>query len=192
MSQSIVRMIGLSVALGMLISLGFGCTTEQGSTMHLKRMADSLYAVMAADRKIYSKLVVNRLVNEEAVIKASEHWRDDRALPLPAQMFRMAAEEAMDSGANFAYSLLSLWPINPQNKPRTDMEKTGLKYLMDNPGKNYYGEESLGGRRYFTALYPDVAVADACVDCHNDHKDSPKSDFEIGDTMGGVIIRIPM
>ena len=41
-------------------------------------------------------------------------------------------------------------------------------------------------------MYADVAVAEACVDCHNYHKDSPRSDFEVGDVMGAVVIRIPM
>ena len=39
---------------------------------------------------------------------------------------------------------------------------------------------------------PDVAVAPVCVSCHNEHPDSPKTDFELGDVMGGVVIRIPM
>ncbi|MGB1141196.1 MAG: c-type heme family protein, partial [Halioglobus sp.] len=57
---------------------------------------------------------------------------------------------------------------------------------------DYYTEEELGGTTYFTAVYPDVAVAEACTSCHNDHKDTPRSDFKIGDVMGGVVIRVPM
>jgi hypothetical protein len=155
-------------------------------------MADSLHAVMAADRTVYTKKVVNRLVKEEKVIKASEHWKDEKALPLPAQMFRFGAEMVAENGAPFSYSLLSLWPINKQNEPKTEAEKTGLQYIIDNPGQNFYQEEELGGTTYFTAVYPDPAVAPACVDCHNDHKDTPKSDFKIGDVMGGVVIRIPL
>lgn len=155
-------------------------------------MADSLHAVMAADRTVYTKKVVNRLVKEDKVIKASEHWKDDQALPLPAQMFRFGAEMVAEKGAPFSYSLLSLWPINKQNAPKTDAEKEGLQFIADNPGQNYYKEEELGGTKYFTAVYPDPAVAPACVDCHNDHKDTPKSDFKIGDVMGGVVIRIPL
>jgi hypothetical protein len=41
-------------------------------------------------------------------------------------------------------------------------------------------------------VYPDVAVAPACVTCHNAHKDSPRTDFEMGDVMGGVVVRIPL
>ena len=40
------------------------------------------HAVMEADRTIYTQKVVNRLTKEEKVIKASEHWGDDQALPL--------------------------------------------------------------------------------------------------------------
>lgn len=155
-------------------------------------MSDALHAVMVADRTVYTKQVVNRLVKEEKVIKASEQWKDDKALPLPAQMFRFGAEMVAEGDSNFSYSLLSLWPINKQNSAKTDAEKTGLQYIFDNPGQNYYTEETLGGTKYFTAVYPDVAVAPVCVSCHNEHKDTPKSDFKIGDVMGGVVIRIPI
>ncbi len=155
-------------------------------------MADSLHAVMEADRTVYTKWIVNRLQNEEKVIKASEHWKDDKALVLPAQMFRMGAERVAESGkVSFSYSLISLWPVNKQNEPKTEAEKTGLAEI-NKTGKSYYTEETLGGKKYFTALYPDIAVAPACYSCHNDHKDSPKTDFKLGDVMGGVVIRIPL
>ena len=157
-----------------------------------KTMADALHAVMDSDRTVYTRMVVNRLQNEEKVIKASEHWKDDKALPLPAQMFRFGAEMVAEKKAGFTYSLLSLWPVNKQNAPRTDVEKAGLKVIAAKPGTPYYAEEALGGKKYFTAVYPDRAISPACVSCHNEHRDSPKTDFKIGDVMGGVVLRIPM
>ncbi len=151
-----------------------------------------LISVMVADRTVYTKKVVQRLAAKHKVIKASEHFDDDKALPLPAQMFRFGAEHVADKTDKFSYSLLSLWPINKQNAPRTEIEKVGLKYVAENKGKNYYGEETLGGQKYYTAVYADVAVAKVCASCHNDHKDTPRSDFKVGDVMGGVVIRIPM
>ena len=153
---------------------------------------DSLHAVMASDRAVYTKQVVNRLANDEKVIKASEFFEDDKALPLPAQMFRFGAETVAEKTDKFSYQLLALWPINKQNAPTTDLEKEGLQYIIDNPGENFYGEEELGGVKYFTGVYPDPDVAPACLTCHNDHKDTPKSDFKLGDTMGGVVIRVPL
>lgn len=182
--------IGLLLSLTAMIS---ACNkSEAPAGISPQVMADSLHSVMEADRTVYTRLIVNRLQNEEKVIKASEHWKDEKALVLPAQMFRYGAERVAEKGVPFSYSLLSLWPVNKQNSPKTDAEKKGLKFIADNPGKNFYAEESLGDIKYFTAIYPDVGVAPACVNCHNKHKDSPRTDFKIGDTMGGVVIRIPL
>lgn len=172
-----------------------GCATEaqtQETGVGYQTMADALHSVMESDRTVYTRLIVNRLAVQEKLIKASEHWEDDKALVLPAQMFRYGAEMVAEKNDDFTYSLLSLWPVNKQNKPRTDVEKEGLQYVADNPGKNFYGTEKLGDKSYFTAVYADTAVAQACISCHNDHKDSPRSDFKLGEVMGGVVIRIPM
>jgi len=170
-----------------------GCSgSKPQAGLSPQQLTDSLHLVLETDRTVYTKLIVNRLQNEEKVIKASEHWKEDKALVLPAQMFRAGAEMVRDKGATFSYSLLSTWPINKQNAPKTDAEKTGLDYIAANKGKNYYTEETLGGKKYFTAVYADIAVAPACVTCHNGHKDTPKKDFKIGDVMGGVVIRYPL
>lgn len=157
-----------------------------------RQAADMLYLVMSSDRAVYARKVVQRLTRDEQILTASEHFEDDAALPLPAQMFRFGAELAADKTEDFSYSLLSLHPVNKKNGPGTELEREGLQFVADNPGENFYGEEELGGERYFTALYPDVAVAEACVNCHNNHKDSPRTDAEVGDVMGGVVVRIPM
>ena len=163
--------------------------SEKGLTP--QKMADALHAVMEADRAVYAREVVQRLQDQEGVIRASEHFRDDKALPLPAQMFRMGAETARRSQPGFTYALLSPWPINKQNAPRTEVEKAGLRKAVET-GQSSYATESLGGERYVTAVYPDKAVAEACVACHNEHRDSPRRDFKVGEAMGGIVIRIPV
>ena len=169
------------------------CMVDQAQAqVSYKDMADALHAVMEADRTVYTRMVVNRLQNEDKVIKATEHFKDDKSLPLPAQMFRFGAEAVAEKKMPFSYSLLSLWPVNKQNMPKTTVEKKGLEAVAKEPTKPFYGEETLGKTKYFTAVYADRAVAPACVTCHNEHKDSPKTDFKIGQTMGGVVIRIPM
>ncbi|HLU66353.1 MAG TPA: DUF3365 domain-containing protein, partial [Kofleriaceae bacterium] len=58
--------------------------------------------------------------------------------------------------------------------------------------KPHYGTEVLDGKTYFVAIYPDVAVSEACVTCHNQHRDSPRRDFKVDDVMGGLVIRFPL
>ncbi|MFZ5653247.1 MAG: Tll0287-like domain-containing protein [Pseudomonadota bacterium] len=161
-----------------------------GGGISPRQMTDALFAVLEADRTTYTRKVVNRLANEERVITASEHWEDEKALPLPAQMFRFGAEMVAQKTDAFSYTLQSLWPVNKQNAPRTEMEKQGLQFVVEHPGENFYGEETLAGRTYFTAVYADVAVSPACIQCHNNHRDSPRSDFQLGEVMGGVVIRV--
>jgi hypothetical protein len=155
-------------------------------------IADAVFDVLSADRETYAEDVVNRLQNVEKVMKASEHWKDDKLLPLPAQMFRMGAERVRKRNGRVSYALLSLWPVNKQNAPRTDAEKAGLQAVIDQPAAQFYREEELAGARYLTAVYPDKAVSEACVSCHNKHADSPRTDFKIGDVMGGVVVRVAL
>ena len=201
-----------AVVLCCLVTVSFyGCGEDEGSAkksspevnineaskketnnISMESYSDSIFQVIKAHRTSYAKFIINRLVNEEKVIKASEYWKDEKgALLLPAQMFRETATILQDSGSDISFSLLSLVPINKQNAPKTDVEKKGLEYVNANPDKSFYGEEKLGPKTYFTAVYPDNAVSMACVSCHNNHKDSPKKDFKIGENMGGVVIRIP-
>jgi hypothetical protein len=185
----------LPAALGGAL-LGVACRpaavpTPPDEAARRQAFTDALFEVMAADRETYTNQVVNRLQNEEKVIKATEHWKDDKTLPLPAQMFRMATERVRERTKAFTYSLLSLDPINKQNGPRIESEKVGLTAVTQNSG-NHYLEETLGEKPYFTAIYPDKAVSQACVDCHNGHPDSPRKDYKLGDVMGAVVIRVAL
>lgn len=193
--RTYVKLAGVAVVAGGITAASAAYAAWFGSDakgVPLQQVADMLHTVMNSDRFVYTTKVVNRLMIDDKVIKADEHFVDKKALPLPAQMFRFGAERAAEQNKSFSYSLLSLWPVNKQNAPRTDAEKTGLKFVAENKGKNYYGEETLGGKKYFTAVYADTGVAPACVSCHNGHAESPRKDFKLGDVMGGVVIRIPM
>lgn len=165
-------------------------SSTYNSEANYKKITDAVHTVLKSDREVYTKYVISRLVDEEKAIKASEHWKQDSALPLPAQMFRLSADLSKDKSANLYYSLISQWPINKKNSAITVVEVEGLKSLEKSPGNVFYKFETLGGAKYFTAMYPDVAITDACISCHNKHEDSPRSDFRLGETMGAVVIRV--
>lgn len=161
-------------------------------TFKPQEMADALHAVIASDREVYSRHILQRLSGDQKLIKASENWQQDKALPTPAQVMRLGSEAVQKEGAEFHYVLRSLWPINARNAPETPTERTGLQAVLDHPDSNYYAEESLGGRRYFTAVYADRATVPSCIECHNAQEGSGKKDFKLGDVMGGIIVRVPL
>ncbi len=157
-----------------------------------RQVADMLYELAFANRKVYTRDIVQRLSNEE-VITASEHFKAEKGLPLPAQMFRFAAEELLDETGetgDFWLALRALTPINEAMGPITPVEEQGLEHVKANPKEPFYAEENFFGKQSFVAVYADVASVEACVTCHNSHPKSPRQDFKLGDVMGGVIIRL--
>ncbi|OYW26188.1 MAG: hypothetical protein B7Z44_16800 [Caulobacter sp. 12-67-6] len=150
---------------------------------------------MMADRTVYATQVVTRLQKQKAPVKPSEYWQDEEhTIPLPAQMFRMGSELVNENAeAGFTYSLKSQWPLNPQNKAE-GLEVEGLEFIAAHPDENFYREEEIAGKKYFTAVYADKAVAEACWTCHNGHanKGPDYPEFQQGDVMGGVVVRVPL
>lgn len=162
------------------------------TAISLRKFADSLHAVIAANRQVYARLVVERLAAESGPLKVSQHWQAEHCLPTHAQLLRAAATDIQLTGAEFSYTLRSLWPIHPAHGPQTHTEQAGLEWVARHPGTNYYTYESVGGRNYFTAIYADRATLRSCVDCHNRHPASPRRDFREGDVMGGIVVRVPL
>jgi Protein of unknown function (DUF3365) len=157
----------------------------------VETVADYLYAVIEADREVYTKHVVERM-QIKGVVVASENWEEKNTLPLPAQFLMESGRVLGRKGIGVQYRLISLWPINKRNVARTEFEKEGLGTILTHQTKPYTGFVKEGGTRYFQAVYPDLAVAQACIGCHNSHPDSPKRDFKINDVMGAIVISIPV
>jgi hypothetical protein len=86
----------------------------------------------------------------------------------------------------------SLWPINGNYGPQTEAEQAGLEAVAQHPETNYYAEETLGGRSYLTAIYADRAILPCCIECHNQHPQSPRRDFRLNDVMGALVVRVPL
>lgn len=153
--------------------------------------ADYVHAVIEADRAIYTKHVVDRM-QDKGVVAASENWESQNTLPLPAQFLIDSARMVAKKDRGIRYRLVSLWPIYERNGPATDFERAGLEGVLKQPEKTYTGYVESGGRRYFQAIYADLAVAQACIGCHNAHPNSPRRDFKLNDVMGGIVITLPV
>jgi len=162
------------------------------TTISPRKFADCLHAVIVADRAAYLRLVSDRLAVAGGPLRVSQEWRAEQCLPTHAQLLREAATDIQRRGAEFSYALRGIWPINPNHGAQTATEKAGMDSLKQNTGTNFYAHEMLGGRSYFTAIYPDRATSASCVDCHNGHPGSPRHDFREGDLMGVIVVRVPL
>ncbi len=183
--------LGFAALYAFCIVPGAAGAGEIEGGLELEKVADLVNVIVAANREAYSQAVVNRLMVQEKVIRADEQYAKKRALLLPAHFFRAVAEIAGRKDSRAVYSLQSFWSIRPQNLPKSEIEKVALAKVLGGTA-HFYGTETAGGSTYFIAAYPDVATNEACVTCHNNHPESRRHDFVIGDVMGGVVVRIPM
>ena len=198
--------LAVTICLTAIACSGSGSTQAEGS-ISPEVAVDYVHTVLLADRTAYTKHVVNRLETLEGKSKAdgvvpaeaTEGWNQTGGVPLPAQMFRLGSEVAADTaeekGIGFTYNLISTWNINDSHAPKSEFEKKAME-VVNETGEPYKEYQEIGGQKYFSALYPDKAVAEACVTCHNTHpvhlERYPDKKFEMGEVMGGIIINLPI
>lgn len=154
-------------------------------------VADYIHSVVQADRTFYTSEIVERM-QTQGVVSASEDWKDNGELPLPAQFVLETGRLVAQQPNGIRFRLISSWPINKKNGPTTEFERTALTKILANPDRPYTGVTTQGKTRVFQAIYADKALSQRCADCHNVHAQSPKRDFKSGDVMGGVLLTIPI
>ena len=181
----------------LIVGIWWGTVTssakEEPKTIGIppERVAGFVHAVLQAHRTIYTSEIVNRL-QQKGVVAAAEHWEQENALPLPAQFLQHSGRLVAESGQGIRYRLIGLAPIYQRNAPATDFERKALESLNRAPDAPVTGIVTSGRKQYFQAIYPDRAVSNACVSCHNSHPLSPKRDFKLNDVMGAIAITIPI
>jgi hypothetical protein len=156
-----------------------------------EKVADMVHAVIESNRTFYTVHVVERL-QAKGVVVASENWRTEKALPLPAQFLQESARIAVNTKAKIGYKLIGLWPINKNNGPKNESEHKGLMETQQNPNRPYTEVIMNGPDAYLMAIYADRAVSQACIGCHNAHQDSPRHDFKQNDVMGAIMVTVPL
>jgi hypothetical protein len=156
-----------------------------------EKVAEYIYAVIEGHRAFYSIHVVERL-EEQAGIKVDGEWRTHKkTLPLP-QQFVAESSSMFATITGLRYRLISLWPINPKNGPRDQVDKHSLEAVIARPEHPVTRTIKMDNETFFHAIYADVAVSQSCIACHNTHAKSPKKDFHVGDVMGGLVIEFPL
>jgi hypothetical protein len=187
--------VGLILGGAAALSLSWGIAAllkhEEPIGIEPEKVAEYVHAVIQANRTVYATHVVEKL-QDKGIVEAAEQWRQENALPLPAQFLIETGRMVAEKGSGIKYRLVSLWPIYVWNAPSTDFERKGLEAVKRDPEKPYTAFTRIGRERFFQAVYADVAVAHNCVACHNAHPNSPRRNFKLNDVMGGIVITIPV
>lgn len=122
-------------------------------------------------------------------LKFDEHWRDAdlEAGPLPAQFLRETAKSLEKNPSPLSLFLGSEYPINPANRfEGAQLERFQILRQSRQPQFFYMADT-----RMQVGMFEDVAFADACIQCHNHHEQSPKKDWALRDVMGATTWMYP-
>jgi len=145
-----------------------------------------LFKVVAAENAIARAIYTSKIVGKgkEVGLKFSEKWKNKTvdAGPLPALFLREVSQHLEKSPVPLGLFLGSDYPIASTNKfSGQQIEKFIQLKTYFNPAYFYSSDI----KRY-VAMFPDYAVAEGCVTCHNKHPDSPKKDWKLHDIMGAT------
>ncbi len=145
-------------------------------------------------RTLYTSEVVER-VREQGVEVTHNYENTPGAIPLPATLSMMLGESLVHAGSGNHSLLYSPYPFPWREETgglRNEFCQDAWEALSLDSEKPFFRieEQDDGGLalRYATA---DLMRA-SCVNCHNNHPDTPKRDWKEGDLRGVIEVVLPL
>lgn len=154
----------------------------------------TLYSQAIAEfRTIYTSEVVNT-AKEQGIKITHDYKQHEGAVPLPTTLSMMLGEsigKSQEGAKTFLYSPFPFRGGEKEKGMRDKFSHDAWDYLSKNPEKMFYQFEEIDNQPVLRFATADV-MRPACIDCHNSHPDSPKSDWKAGDVRGVLEIVQPL
>jgi hypothetical protein len=151
----------------------------------------SLYSQALGEfRTLYTSEVVDTVI-KRGIEVTHDHATKEGAIPLPATFTMLIGKRIGAHGSGAQTRLYSPYPF-PWRQEEGGLQDTfgqeAWRFLQGNPDKPYYRFEEFKGLRSLRYATAD-RLRPSCVDCHNMHPASPKTDWQVGDVRG-VLARL--
>jgi adenylate cyclase len=152
---------------------------------------ETVFRVVAAENDVARKLWTADIVGagKKVGLKFDEKWRDPamEAGPLPALFLRETSTALQRTRIPLGLFLGSDFPI-VQSNLFSGIQADRFAQLRKTGEPEFFNAADIGR---FTAIFADRAVAPGCVSCHNEHPESPKTDWKLNDIMGATTWSYP-
>lgn len=157
----------------------------------LRRVAQENAAALEDFRTFYSAEVVGRLRGTEVPI-THEYKTSDGAVPLPATLSIDFGEYLEQQGSDTKLQLLSDYPFPWRDRPAlSSFASSSLLAFRNGEKEGSFETVILDGVETFQYAAP-VRLSASCIDCHNTHPQSPKTDWNVGDVRGVQLVSFPV
>lgn len=162
---------------------GYRATLE-AATSYSKSISDV--------REYYSSQVVTRA--SESGMTISHDFRNlDNAIPLPATLTIEIGEisSSQRGGGEFRFFSSYPFPWRKNGGAQNDLEQAVLTTLEEGNLKELIAIEKVQDKSFLRYSIP-VRMKQSCVDCHNSHDESPRTDWRVGEVRGVQSVRLQM
>lgn len=145
-----------------------------------------MFAVLEAENDAVRALWTEEIVGAggKSGLKFDEYWReqDVEAGPLPALFLRETAKSLERNPVQLSLFLGSDFPISDSNRFE-GLQLERFRVLRQSGEAQFFYMPDTG---LHTGMFSDIAIAEPCVTCHNEHPQSEKKDWRLNDVMGAT------
>ena len=151
----------------------------------LRRQASDLNSVITSMRNYYGTNVVGRILASPGMTKVTHDYESvPGAIPIPATLSLELGRVIAEQQQNIVYRFVSDFPFRNRKPHELDeFETSALVQLRADPKQliTRVTESWFSDR---VRLVAPVVMGAACVNCHNSHVESTKTDWKVGDVRG--------
>ena len=160
-------------------------SAEASSAAYLQILNDT--------QRFYARKIV--APSEKNGISIRKDFSDHpNAIPNPATFMHGLVEELSVTYDTSKFRFFSRYPLylRPTSGPQDDFEEDALAFFEDQPDAQTFSRiEDFDGER-MSRYAVAIRMTKSCVRCHNEHVDSPKRDWKLGDLRGVQSISQPV
>jgi adenylate cyclase len=152
---------------------------------NLRRQARDLNSIISSVRGYYGANVVGRVLALPGTTKVVHNYQDiPGAIPIPATLSLELGKVISEQQNNINYRFVSDYPFKNRTPHALDpFETSALSALRQNSNQQLAQVSATLFSDQVRLIAP-VLMGQACVNCHNSHPESPKTDWKVGDVRG--------
>ncbi|RWN57329.1 adenylate/guanylate cyclase domain-containing protein [Mesorhizobium sp.] len=151
----------------------------------LRTQASEISRIIDDMRGFYGSDVVGRVLKADGAVTATHNYRDvPGAIPIPATLSIELGKRISAHDGSVKYRFVSDLPFKGREPHQLDtFERNAISAFRANPSEPIIEASGSLLDRHVRAAAP-VVMGQVCVNCHNSHPDSPKTDWKVGDVRG--------
>lgn len=181
---SLLSIIGLLVGAA-LVYFAYDFGRQERLTTKLQS-ARSYSSMMTAFRHFYTQEIVSRLKEQGSPIAFSHDFKQqDHALPLPATLTIELSNFLASQKDHPVFEMVSRHPFS--NRPRKTLSpfnERALQQIELGKGSEYFEVTDLENGQTRLDYAQRIVMEAECISCHNNHPQSARRDWAVGDVRG--------